>query len=79
MSLDETRGFYGGDHTVNYVISALVCDYVASTRGEDALWGLVDSFVSARGAVRTEEIVRRELGASTRELSRQALAWARSA
>ena len=66
---------------LNYELASLVCDYLATTRGEDALWGLVRTFRTARFSAwaETEGIVRRELGMSTRELSRQALAWARAA
>jgi hypothetical protein len=76
-ALEATRGFYERDQGVNYALAALVCDYVAATRGEDAIWDLVRTFQGGAGGA--EEVVSRELGASTYELSRQALAWARSA
>ena len=62
---------------MNYALAALVCDYVAVTRGEDELWGLVRAFSGAAGSA--EDVVRRDLGVSTRELTAQALAWARAA
>ncbi|RYC12996.1 hypothetical protein [Nocardioides zhouii] len=76
-ALEDSRAFYERNQGVNYALAALVCDYVASTRGEDAIWDLVRTFASGAGGA--EEVVRRELGVSTSELSRQALAWARSA
>jgi hypothetical protein len=79
-TLEPTRSFYR-DPTLSYNLAAVVCDFVATTRGEAALWDLVRSFRTARifSAAQTEGVVRRELGLSTRELSAQALAWARSA
>ncbi|MCY4727804.1 hypothetical protein NYO98_16060 [Nocardioides sp. STR2] len=79
-TLEPTRSFYR-DPTLSYNLAAVVCDYVATTRGVAALWDLVRSFRTARvfSAAQTEGVVRRELGLSTRELSAQALAWARSA
>ena len=58
-----------------------MCDYIATTRGEAALWDLVRTFRTARffSLAQTEGVVRRELGLSTKELSAQALAWARAA
>ena len=72
---------YTGDPTLSYNLAALVCDYVATTRGEAALWDLVRTFRTARffSWAQTEDVVRRELGLSTVELTAQALAWARAA
>jgi hypothetical protein len=80
-ALEPSQRFYTRDPGLNYELSALVCDYLASTRGEQALWDLVRSFRTARNDswAESEGVVRRELGLSTRELSEQALAWARSA
>ncbi len=80
-TLEPSGRFYTRDPALNYELASLVCDYLATTRGEDALWGLVRTFRTARFSAwaETEGIVRRELGMSTRELSRQALAWARAA
>lgn len=79
--LEASRRFYTRDATLNYALGGLVCDYIASTRGEAALWDLVRTFQAARFSswAQSEDVVRRELGFSTRELSAQALAWARSA
>jgi hypothetical protein len=80
-TLEPTRSFYRGDPTLSYNLAAVVCDYIATTRGEAALWDLVRAFRTARifSAAQTEGVVRRELGLSTKDLSAQSLAWARSA
>lgn len=80
-ALEPSRRFYTRDAGVNYALSSLVCDYLASTRGEDVLWDLVRTFRAARFSTwaESEDVVRRELGLSTDELSAQALVWARSA
>jgi hypothetical protein len=79
-TLDPTRRFYSRDPDLGYNLAALVCDYVATTRGEAALWDLVRTFRTARffSSSQTEDVVRRELGLSTEELSTLALAWARA-
>lgn len=78
-TLEVGQGFYTRDPAVNYELAALVCDYVASTRGEPVLWDLVGSFRTARVGASAERVVRQALGVSTKELTEQALAWARSA
>ncbi len=80
-ALEPSGRFYTRDPALNYELGALVCDYLASTRGEQALWDLVRTFRTARFSMwaESERIVRHELGLSTKELSEQALAWARSA
>jgi hypothetical protein len=75
--LESDQRFYTGDPTASYALAGLVCDYLATTRGERALWDLVLAFGSARTG--SADVLRRELGLSTKELSAQALAWARSA
>jgi hypothetical protein len=79
-TLEATRRFYTRDPSVSYALAALVCDYLATTRGEEVLWDLVRTFRTARFSswAQSEDVVRRELGLSTEELSTQALAWARS-
>lgn len=78
--LEAGDRFYTGDPGVSYELAGLVCDYIATTRGEDELWDLVRAFRAGRvSATDPESVVRRELGLSTRELSDRALAWARSA
>ena len=80
-ALEPSRRFYTRDPALNYALASLACDYLATTRGEAALWDLVRSFRTARFATWAESdgVVRREIGLSTAELSAQALAWARSA
>lgn len=80
-TLEPSRRFYTRDAALNYNLAALVCDYLATTRGEEVLWNLVRTFRTARFSMwaETEDVVRRELGLSTKELSERALAWARSA
>jgi hypothetical protein len=80
-TLVPDRRFYTRDPARNYALAALVCDFLATTRGEDALWDLVRTFRTARFSTwaESEEVVRDELGLSTRQISEQALAWARSA
>jgi hypothetical protein len=79
-TLEPTRRFYTRDPALNYALAAAVCDYLATTRGEAALWDLVRTFRTARFATwaGSEDVVREQLGLSTEELSAQALAWARS-
>jgi hypothetical protein len=76
-TLETGQLFYQRDPGRNYALAALVCDYLASTRGEEVLWDLMRSFAtgSAGGA---EGVVEREVGLSTQELSARALAWARA-
>ena len=80
-TLEPSRRFYTRDPGRNYALASLVCDYLATTRGEAVLWGLVRTFRTARFTTWAESdgVVRRRLGLSTGELSAQALAWARSA
>ncbi len=75
------RDFYQVDPDVNYAVANLVCDYLASTRGEGVLWDLMRAFrrEEAVFAGDVEDVVRAELGLSTSELSAEALVWARSA
>lgn len=80
-SLPTGRDFYQGRSRLNYALAHLACDYLASTRGDDVLWDLMDSF-RRRGApfpADVEARVRAELGMSTKEIVADALAWARSA
>lgn len=78
--LEPSGRFYTRDPGLNYNLAAVVCDYLATTRGEATLWNLVRTFHTARTSwAGTEAVVRRELGLSTEELSTQALAWARAA
>lgn len=79
--LDSGSLFYQRDPGRNYALAALVCDYLATTRGEKTLWDLVRAFETARVPTSSgpEGVTRRELGMSTRDLTGLALAWARAA
>lgn len=79
--LDSGSLFYRRDPGRNYVLAALVCDYLATTRGEKTLWDLVRAFETARVPTSSgpDSVTRRELGMSTRDLTGLALAWARAA
>lgn len=79
-TLEPTQRFYTRDPGQSYALAGLVCDYLATTRGADVLWDLVRTFRTASFAswADSEDVVRRELGLSTKELSARALAWARS-
>lgn len=77
--LEPTQRFYTRKADLNYALAGLVCDYIATTRGADVLWDLVRTFRTSRISswAESEDLVRRELGLSTRELSAEALVWAR--
>lgn len=77
--LEPSRKFYTRDPAISYALAALVCDYLATTRGEDVLWDLVATYRRADYTLwsETEAIARRELGASTRDLVAAAQAWSR--
>jgi hypothetical protein len=77
-TLETGQLFYQRDPGRSYALAALVCDYLASTRGEDVLWDLMGAFDPGSTAGGAEGVVDRELGLSTRELSARALAWARA-
>lgn len=79
--LEPTGRFHTRDPRTNYALAAVVCDHLATTRGEDVLWDLVATFRTADYTmyVETESIVRRQLGLPTRDLAAAALAWARAA
>jgi hypothetical protein len=78
-ALEVGRDFYQGDAALNYEIAALVCDYLADTRGQDVLWDLMDAFDGKRNlstAGDVDDLVRRELGVTSEQLRDEALAWA---
>lgn len=80
-SLATGRDFYQRDPRLNYDLAHLACAYLAGTRGEEALWDLVRSFRRHEALFPgdVEDLVRAEVGLSTRGLVTEALAWARSA
>jgi hypothetical protein len=79
--LDPSRRHYTRQPEISYPLSALACDYLASTRGEQVLWELMRTYRTADFSLwtETEAIARRELGMTTLELTVAALAWARAA
>ena len=81
LRLEPSDRFYTRNPARNYPLAALVCDYLAATRGDRVLYDLAATMQKADFTmwVETEAIVRRELGLSTKELTGLALAWARSA
>jgi len=42
-ALPASRGFNGDDQAWHYALSWMACDYLAATRGETALWQLMDA------------------------------------
>lgn len=80
-SLATGRDFYQRDPRLNYDLAHLACAYLAATRGEDVLWDLVESFRRQEALFPgdVEDLVRAEVGLTTRDLVAEALAWARSA
>jgi hypothetical protein len=80
-SLSTGLDFYQVDADRNYRLAHLVCDYLVDTRGEDVLWDLMRSFDEQEALLPgdAEDLVRAELGLSTKEIVTEALAWARAA
>ncbi|SEB44487.1 hypothetical protein SAMN04489844_0096 [Nocardioides exalbidus] len=75
-----TDFYQRGETWLNYELAGLVCDYLASTRGDDVLWGLMDTFRGRSFATfgEADDLLRSELGLSSGQLRDSALAWARS-
>lgn len=69
-----------GDPWLNYELAALVCDYLASTRGPDALWNLMEAFDGRQfsSVAEAEAFVRRKVGLTPGQLRDAALAWGRT-
>jgi hypothetical protein len=72
-ALEETRRFYGPNASANYALAGLVCDYIAMTRGEEALWELVRALSSPAGS--TDDVLLAELGLTKPQLRDQAMTW----
>ncbi|WP_374456382.1 hypothetical protein [Nocardioides sp.] len=82
LQLRMGQDFYTrGETWLNYELAALVCDYLASTRGPEAVWSLMDAFDGRQFAslAEAEAFVRRQLGLTPAQLRTAALAWARTA
>lgn len=78
----RARYFYTRSPAENYEMAALVCDYLASTRGPDVLWDLmrvVDEDEELVNMADVEAALRVELGMSKYQLYTAALDWARAA
>jgi hypothetical protein len=78
----RSRFFYTRSPADNYEMAALVCDYLATTRGRDTLWDLMRMLRDDEDLVNMADVdvaLTAELGVSQRELYTQALAWARAA
>lgn len=73
-------GFYA-DPNLNYEVASIACTYLASTRGPETLWSLMDAFTADRdlmpmSAAQIDAILQREIGLDSVGLARAAVAWA---
>jgi hypothetical protein len=70
--------FYQRRPSLNYESAALVCDYLATTRGGTVLWRLMDAFARAEvvSYADIDEVLSTELGVTARQLAAAARAWA---
>ena len=55
--LEASQRLLRGRRALNYGLAGLVCDYLATTRGEDVLWGLLNAFGSSSLAAGPEAVV----------------------
>ncbi|RNM16099.1 hypothetical protein [Nocardioides pocheonensis] len=73
--LPASRGFNGADQAWHYALSWMACDFIAATRGEPALWRLMDA-LHAGGAGTTDEqqdaVLETVLGLDGQELAQHA-------
>lgn len=72
--------FYA-DPNLNYEVASIACTYLASTRGPETLWSLMDAFTADRdlmpmSAAQIDAILQREIGLDSIGLARAAVAWA---
>lgn len=72
--------FYA-DPNLNYEVASIACTYLASTRGPEILWSLMDAFTADRdlmpmSAAQIDAILQREIGLDSIGLARAAVAWA---
>lgn len=72
------RKFYEVRSTRNYNSASLVCSFLAETLGPETLWSLMRAFERSGYVSQADidDIVRRELGRTTRQLGEDARAWA---
>ena len=79
LPLEEVGAdFYQRRPLVHYESAALVCSYLAATRGTSTLWSLMRAFARARvvSVAEADEVLLAEVGVSTRRLAADARAWA---
>ncbi len=72
--LRDGRDFYQVDPSASYTVAGVVCDYLATTRGPEALWNLMAAFRNNKSAG-TDLILERELGVDAEQLTADALRW----
>ena len=77
LALRSGADFYGRHSAVNYELSNLVCDYLATTRGRQVLFDLLDAFAATRilTTADVERVLGRQLGTDSRGLTQAALDW----
>ena len=63
-----------GHDRVDVPVAGVVCDYLATTRGPEALWNLMAAFRNNKSAG-TDLILERELGVDAEQLTADALRW----
>lgn len=75
--MPSSRGFNGADQAWHYALSWMACDYIAATRGEGALWRLMEA-LHAGGEGTTDAsqdaVLESVLGLDGAELARRAAA-----
>lgn len=79
LPLEEVGAdFYQRRPLVHYESAALVCSYLAATRGTSTLWSLMRAFARARvvSVAEVDEVLLAEVGVPTRRLAADARAWA---
>ena len=71
------RDFYQVDPAGSYATAGLVCDYLASVRGEAAIWELMAAFDRRRAVSEgdVDRVLEREIGVDAAGLLDQALTW----
>lgn len=75
--LPASRGFNGDDQAWHYALAWMACDYIAATRGEDALWQLMDAFHAGGEGTpeeRQDAVLQSVIGLDDAQLARRAAA-----
>ncbi|MGN6252784.1 MAG: hypothetical protein ACTHNS_13300 [Marmoricola sp.] len=76
-AMPSSRDFNGPDQDWHYALSWMACDEIAATRGEDALWRLMDALHNGGAGTpdgRQDAVLDRVLGYDSHELARRAAA-----